>query len=65
VPRAKLDAVLALMPDRKPTISTLSDPEWVDVLVILGEEVVRRIIPPLKRAGATGIVEFPLSKIIE
>src|SRR5215475_4415074 len=40
VPKGKLDAVLALMPDRKPTISTLSDPEWVDVLVILGEEVV-------------------------
>jgi ATP phosphoribosyltransferase len=65
VPRGKLDAVLALMPDRKPTISTLSDPEWVDVLVILSEDVVRRLIPPLKRAGATGIVEFPLSKIIE
>jgi ATP phosphoribosyltransferase len=65
VPRGKLDAVLALMPERKPTISTLSDPEWVDVLVILAEDVVRRLIPPLKRAGATGIVEFPLSKIIE
>jgi ATP phosphoribosyltransferase len=65
VPRGKLDGVLALMPDRKPTISTLSDPEWVDVLVILSEDVVRRLIPSLKRAGATGIVEFPLSKIIE
>src|SRR5205823_9703822 len=65
VPRAKLDAVLAMMPGHKPTISALSDPEWVDVLVILAEEAVRRLIPLLKRAGATGIVEFPLSKIIE
>jgi ATP phosphoribosyltransferase len=65
VPRDRLAAVLALMPDRKPTISALSDQEWVDVLVILGEEVVRRLIPPLKRAGAVSIVEFPLNKIIE
>src|SRR5262249_24015604 len=64
VPRARLDAVLALMPERKPTISALSDQEWVDVLVILTEDVVRRLIPSLKRAGASSIVEFPLNKII-
>lgn len=65
VPRSKLEAVLALMPGHKPTISALSDPEWADVLVILSEDVVRRLIPPLKRAGAVAIVEFPLSKIID
>jgi len=65
VPRGKLDAVLALMPDRKPTISALSDAEWVDVLVIMAEDNVRRLIPALKRAGANSIVEFPLNKIID
>jgi len=60
-----LPAVLAVLPSSKPTISSLSDPEWVDVLVILAEDVVRRIIPRLKRAGASGIVEFPLTKIID
>ncbi|MGL4555214.1 MAG: ATP phosphoribosyltransferase [Gemmataceae bacterium] len=65
VPRGQLDAVLALMPGRKPTISGLSDPDWVDVLVILAEDTVQRLIPRLKRAGASGIVEFPLNKIID
>lgn len=65
VPRGSLSTVLALMPDRKPTISSLSDPEWVDVLVILAEDMVQRLIPRLKRAGASGIVEFPLNKIID
>ena len=65
VPREKQDAVLALMPGHKPTLSGLSDPGWVDVLVILSEDEVRKLIPPLKRAGATGIVEFPLNKIID
>jgi ATP phosphoribosyltransferase len=65
VPKASLDAVLALMPDRKPTISGLSDPGWVDVMVILAEDMVRRLIPRLKRAGASAIVEFPLNKIID
>jgi ATP phosphoribosyltransferase len=53
------------MPGHTPTISALSDPAWVDVVVILSEEEVRGLIPPLKRAGATSIVEFPLNKIID
>ena len=65
VPKTALDEVLALMPDRKPTLSTLSDPNWIDVMVILSEEDVRGLIPQLKRAGATSIVEFPLTKIID
>jgi ATP phosphoribosyltransferase len=65
VPRTHLEAVLELMPTNKPTISGLSDPDWVDVLVILKEDTVRRMIPALKRAGATSIVEFPLNKIID
>ena len=61
-----LGKVLAILPAlQKPTISSLSDPDWIDVLAILSEETVRRIIPELKRAGATGIVEFPLNKVID
>lgn len=66
VPRAKLDAVLAILPAlQTPTISGLSDPTWVDVNTILDEADVRRILPRLKAAGATGIVEYPLNKIID
>lgn len=65
VPKASQEAVLALMPGHTPTISGLSDPNWIDVVVILTEEEVRGLIPKLKRAGATSIVEFPLNKIID
>ena len=65
VRKADVEQVLAVLPVAKPTISGLSDPDWVDVLVILEESVVRRIVPELKRAGASGIVEFPLNKIID
>jgi ATP phosphoribosyltransferase len=60
-----LDAVLAVLPAlRKPTISHLSDEGWLAVNTILNETVVRRIIPRLKEAGAQGIVEYPLNKIV-
>ena len=60
-----LDAVLAVLPAlRNPTISHLSDESWLAVNTILEESVVRRIIPRLKEAGAEGIVEFPLNKIV-
>lgn len=66
VRRADLERVLAVLPAlQKPTISGLSDAEWADVLTILDESVVRTIIPELKRAGASGIVEFPLNKLID
>lgn len=64
--RADLDAVLKILPALKnPTISSLSDTNWVAVNTILDEDTVRHIVPSLKKAGATGIVEYPLSKIIE
>ena len=50
---------------QNPTISNLSDPDWVAVMTILDEATVRKIIPALKRAGATGLVEFPLNKVID
>src|SRR5437016_48188 len=65
VRKADVEKVLKVLPVTKPTVSGLSDPEWADVLVILDEDVVRRIIPELKRAGASSIVEFPLTKIID
>ena len=66
VPKKHLEAVLALLPAlQKPTIMGLSDPDWVDVNTILDEGTVRRLIPDLKRAGASGLVEYPLNKIID
>jgi ATP phosphoribosyltransferase len=65
VRREHLDAVLAVLPALKnPTISTLSDPEWVAVNTIIEEAVVRQILPKLKAAKAQGIVEYPLNKIV-
>jgi ATP phosphoribosyltransferase len=66
VPRADLDKILELLPAlQKPTISALSDPEWADVNTILDESIVRVLVPQLKAAGAKGIVEYPISKIID
>ncbi|MDI6794015.1 MAG: ATP phosphoribosyltransferase [bacterium] len=65
IPADSVDTVISLLPAlRKPTISYLSDPNWVAVETIIEEEVVRRLIPELKRVGAEGIVEYPLNKII-
>ncbi len=66
VPRASVKQVVSLLPAlQKPTISSLADEAWVDVNTILDESVVRHIIPQLKAAGARGIVEYPLNKIID
>jgi ATP phosphoribosyltransferase len=60
-----LEAVLAELPALKnPTISHLSDENWLAVNTILDESTVRTIIPRLKKAGAQGIVEYPLNKIV-
>jgi ATP phosphoribosyltransferase len=60
-----LPAVLSILPAlKKPTISNLSDEEWVAVHTILEEITVRNIIPRLKEAGGQGIVEYPLNKIV-
>ncbi len=66
VKRESLESVLSILPAlQTPTISSLSDSTWVDVNTILDEAEVRRIIPRLKAAGACGIVEYPLNKIID
>jgi ATP phosphoribosyltransferase len=65
VRRADLDAVLALLPAlQRPTISPLSDNEWVAINTIIEERTVRDLIPRLKAARAQGIVEYPLNKIV-
>ena len=65
VRKVDLAAVLGVLPAlKKPTISHLSDEEWLAVNTILDELTVRNIIPRLKEAGAQGIVEYPLNKIV-
>jgi len=66
VARNNLETVLKILPAlQTPTISSLSDPDWVDVNTILDESLVRTMIPQLKAAGARGIVEYAINKIIE
>jgi ATP phosphoribosyltransferase len=66
VGKSDLDRVLAILPAlRKPTISPLTDGEWVALNTILDEKIVRDIVPELKKLGASGIVEYPLNKIID
>jgi ATP phosphoribosyltransferase len=65
VEKKNLDKVLAILPAlNSPTISTLSNSDWVAVNTILEEGSVREVIPQLKAAKATGIVEFPLNKVV-
>jgi ATP phosphoribosyltransferase len=65
VRREHLDSVIKELPAlQTPTISTLSDPDWVAINTIVDESVVRQIIPRLKAARAQGIVEYPLNKIV-
>jgi ATP phosphoribosyltransferase len=65
VRRDDLDKVLATLPSlRNPTISQLSDPNWVAINTIVEEKTVRQLIPKLKAARAEGIVEYPLNKVV-
>ncbi len=65
VPEAKLEAVAKTLPAlRNPTVSSLHLKGWVALETIVDERVVREIIPALKAAGAEGIVEYPLNKVI-
>ncbi|HEV3279024.1 MAG TPA: ATP phosphoribosyltransferase [Terriglobia bacterium] len=65
VHRDDLAKVLGVLPAlKRPTISPLSDEEWLAVNTILDEAAVRSLIPRLKEAGAQGIVEYPLNKIV-
>lgn len=64
-PKRSLEAVIKAVPSlRNPTVSPLSNPEWVALETIIDEDVVREIIPQLKALGAEGIVEYPLNKVV-
>ena len=64
-PKNSLDAIIKAVPSlRNPTISPLSNPDWVALETIIDESVVREIIPQLKSLGAEGIVEYPLNKVV-
>jgi ATP phosphoribosyltransferase len=65
VEQANLAAVIAVLPAlNSPTVSSLSGAGWHAVNTILPEELVRTVVPKLKSAGATGIVEYPLNKVV-
>jgi len=66
VEKKNLNKLLLLLPAlKKPTISELSDKNWAAVETIIDEKIVREIIPKLKQAGAQGIIEYPLNKIVD
>ncbi|MCH2201862.1 MAG: ATP phosphoribosyltransferase [Fuerstiella sp.] len=66
VRRDNLEGVVSILPAlQNPTISQLSDPDWISVNTIVEEQVVRTAIPKLKQAGARGIVEYSINKIID
>jgi ATP phosphoribosyltransferase len=63
--KSNLSKIEQLLPAlKKPTISPLSDPNWVALEVILEEKLVKQIIPKLKKCGAEGIIEYPLNKLV-
>ncbi len=65
VPKKNLEKILNILPAlKKPTIAALSQENWLDVDTIIDEKIVRTIIPKLKAAGAEGIIEYPLNKVI-
>jgi ATP phosphoribosyltransferase len=64
-PKSRLEELLKTLPAlRNPTVSTLSNPEWVALETIVEEAVVREIIPTLKALGGEGIIEYPLNKVV-
>ena len=65
VMKSRLPHVLTILPAlQTPTVAELSNPDWIDVDSVIDEKVVRDLIPKLKKAGAKGIVEYPLNKVI-
>jgi ATP phosphoribosyltransferase len=66
VPRERVDAILRILPAlATPTVSTLADPDWVELSTVVDEKQARGLIPLLHEAGARGIIELPINKIVE
>ena len=65
-PCGQVDDILRILPAlATPTVSTLADPDWVDLSTVVDEKLVRELIPQLYAAGARGIIEVPINKIID
>lgn len=65
VPKDALDTITAILPaPATPTIASLADPDWVDLGIVVEEKRVRELIPSLYQAGARGIIELPINKIV-
>lgn len=65
VPTAKRDEIIGMLPSiTSPTVSTLNDKDWLSVETIIKETQARDLIPKLLKAGATGIIEYPLKKVL-
>jgi ATP phosphoribosyltransferase len=66
VPRAEVDAVLRILPAlATPTVATLANPDWVEISTVVDEKRVRDLMPSLYAAGARGIIELPINKIVD
>ncbi|MBC8218491.1 MAG: ATP phosphoribosyltransferase [Planctomycetes bacterium] len=60
-----LDAILKILPaEKSPTVSALADPDFVAIEVIIDDKIERSLVPALKRAGASGVITYPLNKVI-
>jgi len=65
IEKANLDKILKVLPSEKsPTISSLADPNYIAIEVIIDAKIERSLVPALKRAGASGIITYPLNKVI-
>jgi ATP phosphoribosyltransferase len=65
VPENRLEAVIEILPSlNAPTIARLHDTDWLSVETVIGEQIVRELIPRLIRVGADGIIEYPLNKVV-
>jgi ATP phosphoribosyltransferase len=65
-PRDQLDAILKILPALStPTVSTLADPDWLEISTVVEEKLVRELMPSLYAASARGIIELPISKIVD
>ncbi len=66
VPKERVDAILRVLPALgTPTVSTLADPAWVEISTVVEEKRVRELVPSLYEAGARGVIELPINKIVD
>ena len=65
IKKDSLDAILKILPaEKSPTVSSLADPDFVAIEVIIDDKIERSLVPALKRAGASGVITYPLNKVI-